>query len=154
AVPEELLRKPGPLTAAEFAIVQRHPETGAAILEDINTWDRVRQIVRHHHERFDGSGYPDRLRGTQIPLGARIVGVVDAFDVMRTGRPYCAAKPPDEIVAELTRERGAQFDPGIVDAFLAVIVEELSGAEAREMVGAQAAPAGRAWSRSARSSST
>jgi putative two-component system response regulator len=118
AVPEHLLRKPGPLTADEFEIVRRHPEVGAAILTDIHTWEEVRLVVRHHHERFDGNGYPDRLRATQIPLGARIVGVVDAFDVMRSGRPYAAPKSPEAILAELGRERGRQFDPDIVDAFL------------------------------------
>jgi len=125
AVPEELLRKPGPLTPEEFDIVRRHPETGAAILTDIKTWEDVRLIVRHHHERFDGRGYPDRLRATQIPFGARIVSVVDAFDVMRSGRPYSRPKSADEILAELRHERGHQFDPEIVDAFLAVMTEDL-----------------------------
>jgi putative nucleotidyltransferase with HDIG domain len=121
AVPEDLLRKPSALTAAEMDLVRRHPEVGATILEDIQTWDEVRLIVRHHHERFDGCGYPDGLRATQIPLGARIVGVVDAFDVMRSGRPYAPPKSMDAIIAELARERGRQFDPDVLDAFLAVM---------------------------------
>jgi len=121
AVPEQILRKAGPLTDAEFEIVRKHPEVGASILSDIDTWEEVRLIVRHHHERFDGSGYPDRLRATQIPLGARIVGVVDSFDVMRSGRPYAAVKQPEEILDELARERGRQFDPAIVDALLEVL---------------------------------
>src|SRR5439155_1588358 len=86
AIPEELLRKPAQLTDEERAVVRTHPVVGASILEDIETWHDVRLIVRHHHEHYDGAGYPDGLRGTQIPLGARIVSVVDAFDVMRFGR--------------------------------------------------------------------
>jgi putative two-component system response regulator len=120
AVPEDVLRKPAALTPEEMELVRRHPEIGATILQDIHTWEDVRLIVRHHHERFDGGGYPDGLRATQIPLGARIVGVVDAFDVMRSGRPYARPKGPEEIAAELRRERGRQFDPEILDAFLAV----------------------------------
>jgi putative nucleotidyltransferase with HDIG domain len=121
AVPEELLRKPGRLSDHELAIMRRHPEVGASILEDIRTWEEVRLIVRHHHERFDGRGYPSGLKGIGIPLGARIVGVVDAYDVMRSGRPYAPPKPPEAIVDELARERGRQFDPDIVDAFLATL---------------------------------
>jgi putative nucleotidyltransferase with HDIG domain len=121
AVPEELLRRPGSLTDEEVAIVRRHPEVGASILEGIRTWEEVRLIVRHHHERFDGRGYPSGLKGSRIPLGARIVGVVDAYDVMRGGRPYSAPKPPEAILSELVRERGRQFDPDVVDAFVATL---------------------------------
>jgi putative two-component system response regulator len=121
AVPEALLRKPGKLTSAEFAVMRLHPEVGAMILENIDTWQDVQRIVRHHHERFDGGGYPDSLRGAEIPVGARIVAVVDAFDVMRSGRPYAPARPHDEILAELHRERGAQFDPEMVDAFVSIL---------------------------------
>ncbi|HKR98255.1 MAG TPA: HD domain-containing phosphohydrolase [Candidatus Dormibacteraeota bacterium] len=135
AVPEELLRKPGPLTKEELAVMRKHPETGAAILEDIQTWDTVRLIVRHHHERFDGKGYPDRLRGAKIPLGARIVGVVDSFDVMRTGRPYAKAKSPDQILEEFARERGRQFDPDVLDSFLVVMLEEMHQDHHEHLVG-------------------
>jgi ribonuclease P protein subunit RPR2 len=124
AVPEALLRKPEALTPEERAIVQTHPEVGAAILADIDTWEDVRLIVRHHHEHFDGGGYPDGLRGDQIPLGARIVSVVDAFDVMRTGRPYQAARSYDWILEELRRESGSQFDPELVAALMAVMPTE------------------------------
>ena len=95
-VPEALLRKPGPLTAAERQLMQLHPEIGAAILEDIDTWEDVRLIVRHHHEHWNGAGYPLGLAGTDIPLGARIVSVVDAYDVMSEGRPYAPARPVDD----------------------------------------------------------
>ena len=121
AIPEALLRKPDPLTAEERAVMRTHPEVGAAILADIDTWEDVRLIVRHHHEHFSGSGYPDRLRGDEIPLGARIVSVVDAVDVMRTGRPYQRARSYDWILDELQRESGSQFDPELVKALIAVM---------------------------------
>jgi len=124
AVPEALLRKPGPLTDEEFEVLRLHPEVGALILENIDTWEDVRLIVRHHHERFDGSGYPDRLGRMAIPIGARIVSVVDAFDVMRTGRPYAPPKTDEQIFAELRRERGKQFDPEMVDALLDIASAE------------------------------
>ena len=144
AVHEDLLRKPSSLTEEEMRIVRKHPEVGAAILRDIHAWDPVRLIVRHHHERFDGGGYPDGLRGTGIPLGARIVGVVDAFDVMRSGRPYSPPRPLDAIVSELERERGRQFDPEVVDAFLAVMPEPARGRPVEEIVGSRAGGRGRA----------
>jgi putative two-component system response regulator len=117
-VPEALLRKPGRLTPAEREVMQLHPEIGAAILEDIDTWQDVRLIVRHHHEHWNGAGYPLGLQGVDIPLGARIVSVVDAFDVMSEGRPYAPARPLDMVAAELVRQRGRQFDGDMVDAFL------------------------------------
>ena len=124
AVPERLLQKTGTLTRQERELMRLHPEVGAMILESIETWDEVRLVVRHHHERFDGTGYPDGLRHAQIPLGARIVAVVDAFDVMRSGRPYAPVRPPAEIHEELERERGGQFDPEMVDALLTVVSED------------------------------
>jgi putative two-component system response regulator len=121
AVPETLLRKVGALSTEEIAILRTHPEVGANILADIDTWEDVRLIVRHHHEHFNGAGYPDGLRGDRIPLGARIVSVVDAYDVMRTGRPYQPARSIEWILAELTRERGRQFDPEMVGALISVL---------------------------------
>jgi putative two-component system response regulator len=120
-VPEALLRKPGPLTAAERQVMQLHPEIGAAILEDIDTWEDVRLIVRHHHEHWDGAGYPLGLTAMNIPLGARIVSVADAFDVMTEGRPYAAARPVEAVIDELMGQRGRQFDPDAVDAFVATL---------------------------------
>ena len=124
AIPEALLRKPEALTAEEQAVIRTHPEVGAAILADIDTWDDVRLIVKHHHEHFNGGGYPDGLRGGEIPLGARIVSIVDAFDVMRTGRPYQPARSYDWILGELQRESGGQFDPELVAALIAVMPAE------------------------------
>lgn len=120
AVPEAVLRKVGPLEDEEQAMIRLHPEIGAAMLAGIDTWDDVRSIIRHHHERFDGCGYPDGLVGADIPVGARIVAVADAVDVMQSGRPYAPARTYDEILDVLSRERGSQFDPEIVDAYLAV----------------------------------
>lgn len=122
-VPEALLRKPGPLTPEEREVMQLHPEIGAAILEDIDTWEDVRMIVRHHHEQWNGAGYPLGLQGVDIPLGARIVSVVDAFDVMSEGRPYAPARPLDVVAAELRRQRGLQFDGDVVDAFLRTLAQ-------------------------------
>lgn len=124
AVPEHLLHRPSALNPEEQEIMRIHPVAGAMILESIDTWEDVRLIVRHHHERFDGQGYPDGLRGEQIPLGARIVAAVDAFDVMRSGRPYAPARPPEYIRSELVRGRGTQFDSDIVDALLSVSTPE------------------------------
>jgi len=120
-VPEMILNKPGGLTSGEFELVKQHPVIGAAILEEVDAWEDVRLIVRHHHEHFDGRGYPEGLAGAGIPLGARIVNVVDSFDVMYRGRPYCAAKPLDAILDELQTLRGKQFDPEVVDVFMACL---------------------------------
>lgn len=126
AIPEAVLRKPGPLTEKEMEIVRLHPEVGAVMLDGIDTWQDVRQIIRHHHERYDGRGYPDGIAGERIPVGARLVAVVDSFDVMRNGRPYAPPKPYDQVLAELRDERGKQFDPAMVDAFLNVVSDEAS----------------------------
>ncbi len=123
-VPETLLRKPDVLSAEERETMRSHPRIGAAILADIAAWEEVRLIVLHHHEHWDGGGYPDGLRGAAIPLGSRIVGVVDAFDVMRSGRVYSPARSATEAIAELRRERGRQFDPEVVDAFLELLDAE------------------------------
>jgi putative two-component system response regulator len=120
-VPEHVLRKAGPLTMEERAMMRLHPEIGAAILEDIDTWEDVRIIVRHHHEHWNGAGYPHGLRSTDIPVGARIVSVVDAFDVMIAGRPYAPARPLEQAIEELIAERGRQFDPDAVDALVATL---------------------------------
>jgi putative two-component system response regulator len=120
AVPDAILHKPEALTAWEWDIMRRHPEVGAALLEDIEQWREARIVVRHHHERFDGSGYPDGLASTEIPLSSRIVAVADAVDVMAVGRPYQRPRAPEEVVAEVRAHRGRQFDPDVADAFLAM----------------------------------
>ena len=139
AVPEHLLHKPAKLTAREFEVMRLHPEIGAMILESIDTWDDVRLIVRHHHERYDGAGYPDGLRANEIPIGARVVAIADAFDVMRAGRPYAAPRPPDQIREELARETGKQFDPDTVAALLDVVSPEDFELPQEDGVGAELA---------------
>jgi putative nucleotidyltransferase with HDIG domain len=118
-VPEEILQKPHPLTTEEFELIKEHPLIGARILEQIDSWNEVTTVVRHHHEHYDGSGYPDGLKGDKIPIGARIVGVVDAFDVMVAGRSYSRPKPVDQVLAEISSLRAKQFDPDVVEALLA-----------------------------------
>jgi putative two-component system response regulator len=118
AVPDAVLQKPGALDAEEWDVVRRHPELGATLLDGIDQWREARMIVRHHHERFDGRGYPSGLRGVRIPVGARIVAVADAVDVMTTGRRYAPARSFDHVVEELRVQRGTQFDPDVVDVFL------------------------------------
>ncbi len=116
AIPEELLRKPGPLTEPERLILERHPQIGFRMLESLGV-DTVADWVLHHHERWDGSGYPDGLPEERIPLGARIIFVADAYDAMTSECLYRRRVSPQEAVAELHRCAGTQFDPEVVAAF-------------------------------------
>jgi len=126
-VPEHILNKPGPLDPQERAVIERHPEVGARILEAVEGLSGAAPLVLHHQERWDGRrdgfypGYPAGIHGDAIPLGARIIAVVDAFDAMTTDRAYRRALAYDEAVAELQGERGRQFDPLVVDAFLEIL---------------------------------
>jgi diguanylate cyclase (GGDEF)-like protein/putative nucleotidyltransferase with HDIG domain len=115
AIPEEILRKPGPLTEPERMVLERHPQIGFRMLESLGV-DPVADWVLHHHERWDGSGYPDGLPGDRIPLGARIIFVADAFDAMTSERVYRRRVAPQHAIAELERCAGSQFDPEIVAA--------------------------------------
>ena len=120
AIPDNVLLKPGRLTEAETAMMRAHAEIGERILGG-STSDLIRlaaEIAGHHHERWDGAGYPRRLAGLAIPLSARIVAVADAFDAMTTARPYKAAMAPGDALAEIRAERERHFDPGCVDAFV------------------------------------
>jgi two-component system, cell cycle response regulator len=117
AIPEAILHKPGPLDDDEWAFMRRHSEIGERIIGEAPALSRVAAMVRASHERFDGAGYPDGLVGKEIPLGARIVAVCDAFDAMITERPYSAAKTPAEAEQELHACAGTQFDPVVVEAF-------------------------------------
>jgi putative two-component system response regulator len=99
-----VLLKPGPLTAVERGLMEQHPVIGDRLCGGLHSLQRVRPIVRHHHERCDGSGYPDGLRGDEIPLLAQIVGVVDVFDAITTARPYKTAAPSDRACQELATE--------------------------------------------------
>ena len=119
AVPEHILNKPGKLTAAEFEKMKRHAPIGAEILSSIEFPYPVVPIVRHHHENWDGTGYPDRLQGEQIPLGARLLSVVDCFDALTSDRPYRRRMTDAQALAILKDRRGTMYDPAVVDAFLA-----------------------------------
>ncbi|HKY21622.1 MAG TPA: HD domain-containing phosphohydrolase [Vicinamibacterales bacterium] len=118
AIPEQILNKPGKLTRAEFNVMKTHASVGADILAAIEFPYPVVPIVRHHHENWDGSGYPDGLSGTDIPIGARILSVVDCFDALTSDRPYRPKLPVDEALAILKDRRGTMYDPLVVDAFL------------------------------------
>jgi putative nucleotidyltransferase with HDIG domain len=120
AVPEYILNKPGPLTAAEFEKMKLHASVGADILSSINFPYPVVPIVRHHHENWDGSGYPDGLNGADIPIGARILAVVDCFDALTSDRPYRPRLPDTEAIRILTERRGKMYDPLVVDTFVRV----------------------------------
>jgi putative nucleotidyltransferase with HDIG domain len=122
-VPEHILNKPGRLTAAEYEKVKVHAALGADILSSIKFPYPVVPIVRHHHERWDGRGYPDGLAGTNIPVGARILAVADCFDALTTDRPYRPALSDDAAVAVLLDNRGESYDPVVVDAFIRVFRE-------------------------------
>jgi len=116
-VPLHVLNKPAPLTAEEFEIMKSHAARGAKILEPLNV-NAIERIVRHHHERYDGKGYPDGLAGDKIPLGARIVAVTECFEDMVSDQPYKSARTFEDALAELRRCSGTQFDPKVVIAFL------------------------------------
>ena len=116
-VPSSILNKPGPLTAEEWAIMKRHPQAGVHLLREIEfPWD-IRPMVRHHHEHWDGSGYPDGLAGDDIPLSARILCLADVFDALTSGRSYRAGLTPGHALSVMREDRGIIFDPALFDVF-------------------------------------
>jgi len=117
AIPAEILAKPGPLEPAERLLLRRHTLVGEAMIGAAPTLRPIALLVRASHERWDGRGYPDGLEGEEIPLGARIVAVCDAFSAMREPRPYGRVLSEAEALAELRRCSGTQFDPRVVEAF-------------------------------------
>ena len=121
-VPDEILRKPGPLTDDEFEIVKRHAQLGGLIIQEIPDLEEIRAAVVSHHERFDGRGYPRGLAGDDIPLLGRILAVADAYSAMISDRPYRNALTEDEALGEIRKGSGRQFDPAIVEVFLAVML--------------------------------
>jgi len=117
---ESILRKPGPLTPEEWVEMKQHATIGADLLKSISYLSDAIPIIRHHHERWDGKGYPDGLAGEDIPQGARIVSVADCFDAMTTARIYHDAVPKEVAINEIKTESGVRYDPLVVDAFLSL----------------------------------
>ncbi|MBP6963116.1 MAG: HD-GYP domain-containing protein [Armatimonadetes bacterium] len=124
-VPHAILNKPGKLTREEMEQLEAHPAIGQEIVEQVRFLKDIAPYLRHHHEKWDGSGYPDGLMGEQIPLGARILAVATAFDSMTSERPYHAKMDEDAAVAELKAGAGAQFDPAVVEAFLRMLQKRI-----------------------------
>jgi HD-GYP domain-containing protein (c-di-GMP phosphodiesterase class II) len=116
-VSDSILCKPGPLTAEETAVMRLHPVVGSRLLAPVRCMRGALDGVRHHHERFDGRGYPDGLQGTKIPLQARIIAVADTFDAVTTHRPYRAARSPEQASCVIVSGEGTQFCPSVVRAF-------------------------------------
>ena len=126
AIPDAILTKPGPLDAGEWEFMRQHTIVGERMLHVAPALAGVARLVRWSHERMDGGGYPDRLAGDEIPLGARIVAVCDAFNAMTSDRPYRRAVSADEAVAELIRHSGTQFDAEVIAAFQAELADQSS----------------------------
>jgi putative nucleotidyltransferase with HDIG domain len=126
-IPSEILSKPSKLTDEEFEQIKQHTVIGARMLERIPFFEHVHPLVRSAHERWDGRGYPDGLAAGEIPLGARIICACDAFHAMVSDRPYRAAMPAADAIAELRAHSGRQFDPAVVDALVADVLERWSG---------------------------
>jgi len=119
AVPDHVLLKPGALTDDEFEWIRNHPEFGWMTVRNVDEFQEAALLILHHHERLDGNGYPGRLRGTEIPLGSRIISVADAYDALTTTRPYRGARTHDEALGQLLLCRDTQFDSQVVHAFCA-----------------------------------
>lgn len=122
-IPDAVLKKPGRLDQDEFGLMKQHVTIGASILQDCHMVDDLETGARYHHEKYDGSGYAQGLRGEQIPEIARIIGVADAYDAMTSDRVYRKALPDEVVLAELRKNSGTQFDPGIVSLFIRMLEE-------------------------------
>ncbi len=141
-IPAEILLKPGPLNEAERAIMERHPDEATRIIEPLRSMSRFLPIIRHHHERIDGEGYPDRLAGREIPLGARIAAIADGWDAMTSDRPYRRSLEHDDAVQRLRLGSGSQWDPGLLSLFLEMLdgslVERVAAQQLRIVPGVAA----------------
>jgi HD-GYP domain-containing protein (c-di-GMP phosphodiesterase class II) len=120
-IPPEILTKTTKLTDEEYSIIKRHPLKGAQIIRPLQILKPAIPIIMHHHEKYDGTGYPSRLKKGQIPLGARIMAVADAFEAMVYGRPYRERMDIAQAVKEIKKKSGTQFDPKVVEAFLRIV---------------------------------
>jgi HD-GYP domain-containing protein (c-di-GMP phosphodiesterase class II) len=125
-VPESILNKSGALDADEWEMMKKHTIYGDELLAPLRAVGRVREMVRHHHEMYDGSGYPDGLAGERIPLGARIIAIADAYDTITSERTYKKARSPGAALAEIQRCAGAQFDPQLVRVFVDSLEDHLN----------------------------
>lgn len=124
-IPKEILIKKMPLNDTEWNMLKEHPQNGVDIIEPVKSLSRVKPIILYHHEKFDGTGYPEGLKGNEIPYLARILTVVDSFDAMTSNRPYNKRKTYSEGIEELRKWSGKQFDPKIVDAFIKTLKENV-----------------------------
>ena len=120
-IPDAILLKPGPLTADERTIMQTHPDIGVRMIEHIPFAQTALPAVKHHHERWDGKGYPDGLKGDDVPIEARVVGICDAFDAMTSDRPYRAAMAVEDVIDQMILLSGSQFDPFLVELFAEIV---------------------------------
>src|SRR5712671_6525351 len=125
-IPDAILRKPGRLEPDEYALMKKHPEYGWAVLRMLPGFERAALDILHHHESFDGTGYPAGLKETEIPIVSRIVSVIDAFDAMVSSRPYRKGLPYEEAVRRLILASGTQFDPLVVECFLSFAQDEMA----------------------------
>jgi HD-GYP domain-containing protein (c-di-GMP phosphodiesterase class II) len=125
-IPDAILNKPAKLTDDEYVLMKKHPEYGWAVLRHVPGMERASLMILHHHESFEGRGYPAGLQGEEIPIGSRIVSVIDSFDAMVSNRPYRNGLPVEEAIRRLIDGRGSQFDPQVVDAFLPLARAEMS----------------------------
>ena len=125
-IPDAILKKPGRLDADEYALMKRHPEYGWAVLRMLPGFERAALDILHHHENFDGKGYPAGLKELEIPVVSRIVSVIDAFDAMVSSRPYRAGLPYEEAVRRLIESSGTQFDPAVVQCFVPFAQAEMA----------------------------
>ncbi len=123
-ISDAILNKAGRLNDDEWQVIKKHPDTALEILNPLKFLPEEKVIIKHHHERYDGAGYPDGLKGEVIPLGARIMAVADSFDAMNSKRPYRDALVSDKIISELKMAKGTQLDPKIVDVFLAMLEKD------------------------------
>jgi HD-GYP domain-containing protein (c-di-GMP phosphodiesterase class II) len=123
-VPSKLLKKQRPLTDEEFKLITRHPRGGVKLIKNLEILKPAIPIILHHHERYDGKGYPSKLKKEKIPLGSRILSVLDTFDAMYFGRPYRKKRTLREIEEEFNKQKGKQFDPNVVEVFLNILKQK------------------------------
>ena len=147
-IPDHLLHKPGPLTAEEYTQVKQHATIGADILSAMEFPGPLALIVRHHHENWDGTGYPDGLRGEAIPIGARVLAIVDCYDALTSDRPYRRSLSHARAAAMILERRGTMYDPEIADAFLR-IVQRLQSVTGSDRTGSLRVVAKAVWARRA-----